>query len=74
MVHYLTQAIAVLLLEVTCEAVHFPRDRQDMVPSLKKLLRWLRCMRKNNAMAVRAYSVSFSLLQKLVEHIHLVSS
>ncbi|KAJ4326003.1 hypothetical protein N0V94_000368 [Neodidymelliopsis sp. IMI 364377] len=48
MVHVVMQALVVLLLEIVYEDMHFPEDRQEVVPSLKKLLRWLRVMRVNN--------------------------
>jgi hypothetical protein len=66
------QALTVLLLEISYEAIHFPHDRQDMVPSLKKLVRWLRVMKTNNGMANRAYIITMNLLQKLVIHINIV--
>lgn len=42
-----------------------------MVPSLKKLVRWLRVMKTNNGMANRAYIIAMNLLQKLVIHINI---
>lgn len=72
MVHFLMQAVTVLLLEISYDAVQFPRDRQETIPSLKKLLRWLRAMRTNNPMARRAYQIAFDLLQKMVANIDVV--
>jgi hypothetical protein len=66
------QALTVLLLEISYEAIHFPLDRHEMVPSLKKLVRWLRVMKTNNGMANRAYIITMNLLQKLVIHISIV--
>jgi hypothetical protein len=66
------QALTVLLLEISYEAIHFPQDRHEMVPSLKKLVRWLRVMKTNNGMANRAYIITMNLLQKLVIHISVV--
>ncbi|KAF2653941.1 hypothetical protein K491DRAFT_495193 [Lophiostoma macrostomum CBS 122681] len=71
MVHYITQALAVLLLEVSFHEAYLPRDSHDIIPALKKLLRWLRAMRNNNAMAIRAYDVSFRLLQRVATHVDL---
>jgi hypothetical protein len=73
MVHVIMQALVVLLLEVVLESMYFPDDRQEVIPSLKKLLRWLRIMRVNNKMAVRAYSISLGLLKKLTSNIKVVS-
>jgi hypothetical protein len=73
MVHVIMQALVVLLLEVVHEALHSPEGRQELVPSLKKLLRWLRVMRVSNRMAVRAYTISLSLFKKLVTTVKIVS-
>lgn len=73
MVHVIMQALVVLLLEVVLESTYFPDDRQEVIPPLKKLLRWLRIMRVNNRMAVRAYSISLGLLKKLASKINVVS-
>ncbi|KAH7078360.1 fungal-specific transcription factor domain-containing protein [Paraphoma chrysanthemicola] len=63
MVHTIMQSLVVLLLEVSYEAVFFPHDRQDVLPSLKKLVRWLRAMRTSNGMARRAYTLVVNLLK-----------
>lgn len=73
MLHVIMQALMVLLLEIALESGHFPQDRQDIVPSVKKLLRWLRVMRVNNRMAIRAYSLSLGILNQLAPIIKLVS-
>lgn len=74
MVHVIMQALVVLLLEIVLEAKYFPDDRLDVIPPLKKLLRWLRIMRMNNGMAVRAYSLSLALMKKLASTIQFVSA
>ncbi|KAH6620058.1 fungal-specific transcription factor domain-containing protein [Boeremia exigua] len=62
MTHIIMQALVVLCLEI---AAYNSDDPQGLIPSLKILLRWLRIMSVNNGMAVRAYSISTGLLQKL---------
>ena len=74
MIHVIMQALVVLCLEMVLKAMHFPDDRQDLIPSLKKLLHWLRIMRVSNEMAVRAYSISAGLLKKLTCTIKIVSA
>lgn len=59
-VHYVMQAIAILLLEACYEA-----DGLDVLPALKKLVRWLRALRASNGMANRAYTITVDLLRKL---------
>ncbi|KAF3045477.1 hypothetical protein E8E12_006913 [Didymella heteroderae] len=69
LVHIVMQALVVLLLEIVLEQRYFPDDRLEVVSPLKKLLRWLRIMRANNEMAVRAYSLSLALMKKLASNI-----
>ncbi|KAF2632592.1 hypothetical protein BU25DRAFT_453799 [Macroventuria anomochaeta] len=59
------QALGGLLLEIMLESKYFPDDRQDVIPSLKELLRQLRIMRVNNGMAVRTYFSLLGLTKKL---------
>lgn len=73
MVHNIMQSLTVLLLEVSMEPAHFPQDRADIVPSLKKLVRWLRALRSTNGVAKRAYSIVLNLLKFLVTTISIVS-
>ena len=58
--HYVMQAIAILLLEACIEV-----DGMDILPALKKLVRWLRALRASNSMANRAYTITVDLLRKL---------
>ncbi|KAJ4984132.1 C6 transcription factor [Stagonosporopsis vannaccii] len=66
MTHVIMQSLVVLCLEIVLQAMCASEDRQGLLPSLKKLLRWLRVMRVNNNMAVRAYAISVGLLKKLM--------
>ncbi|KAF2709484.1 hypothetical protein K504DRAFT_481868 [Pleomassaria siparia CBS 279.74] len=70
-VHNIMQAITVLLLELSYGVNRFPKDLQDTVPSLKKLVRWLRVMKINNGVANRAYAITMNLLQKLIININI---
>ncbi|KAL1591331.1 hypothetical protein SLS60_012075 [Paraconiothyrium brasiliense] len=69
-VHYLMQALTVLLLEMSYGTVHFPKDGQEIMPSTKKLLRWLRAMKKNDPLAQRAYTIAFELVQRVASQSH----
>lgn len=60
-VHYVMQAVAILLLEACYEA-----EGLDVLPALKKLVRWLRALRYSNRTANRAYTITVDLLRKLV--------
>jgi hypothetical protein len=73
MVHTIMQSLVILLLEISYDAVYFPQDRQDVMPSLKKLVRWLRSMRSSNGMARRAYTLVVNLLRVQVTTIKMVS-
>ncbi|KAI8937846.1 hypothetical protein NX059_005536 [Plenodomus lindquistii] len=66
MVHNIMQSIVVLLLEISLRGKHFPEDRHEIIPPLKKLIRWLRTMRVTNDVAGRAYPIAFNLLKKMV--------
>lgn len=61
-VHYLMQSIAILLLEACYEA-----DGMDILPSLKKLVRWLRVLRASNRTAKRALIITVDLLKKMAK-------
>lgn len=73
MVHAIMQSLAVLLLELTYEASYSSYNQQEILPSLKKLVRWLRVMQAKNAMAKRAYSIAMHLLRASASKIRMVS-
>lgn len=73
MVHVIMQALLILILEIRNDSSNFPEDHQNVVPSLMKLIAWLRVMRSNNGMARRAYSIILALMKKLASHINIVS-
>ncbi|KAH7108881.1 fungal-specific transcription factor domain-containing protein [Dendryphion nanum] len=69
-VHNLMQALIVLLLEMSYGAVHFPEDGKEILPSIKKLIRWLSTMAKNNEVAGRAYTMALRVLQGLAPRLN----
>lgn len=72
-VHYLVQAMAILMLEMCYEADNPNSEQSETVMSLKKLVETLRELRTSNRMARRAYSIIVDLLKKLVARIKIVS-
>lgn len=64
MTHHLMQALTVLLLELFCDSVHDP-ESEEILPKVKKLIRRLRVLRKNDEVAGRAHNVGFGVLQDL---------
>ncbi|KAF2175859.1 hypothetical protein K469DRAFT_723784 [Zopfia rhizophila CBS 207.26] len=70
LVHNLMQALTVLLLEMSYGTVHFPQNGEEILPSIKKLIRWLRTMKENNKMAERAYTMAFEILQRLAPRVN----
>jgi len=64
-VHNLMQALIVMLLEMSYGTVHFPEDGKEILASVKKLIRWLKAMAKNNPIAERAYTVAFGMLHRV---------
>ncbi|KAF2000680.1 hypothetical protein P154DRAFT_575736 [Amniculicola lignicola CBS 123094] len=68
-VHNIMQALTILMLEIAFEPASFPQDKQLMLPSLKKLVHWLREMGNNYTLAKRAYQIGFDLLKKTVANV-----
>jgi hypothetical protein len=71
-VHYVMQSLAVLLLKISYNSSATP-DTTDAMPTIEKLIRWLRELRPSNGMARRAYAIAFDLLQKMVVRTNIVS-
>ncbi|KAF2187211.1 hypothetical protein K469DRAFT_738344 [Zopfia rhizophila CBS 207.26] len=69
LVHNLMQALTVLLLEMSYGTVHFHPNGEEILFSVKKLIRWLRAMKENNQMAERAYAMAFGILQRLAPRV-----
>jgi len=67
------QSLGVLLLEAMYDASHSTHDGKEVMPSLKKMVRWLRAMRQSNEVAHRAYVQVMELLRTLVTRNPLVS-
>jgi hypothetical protein len=68
-VHSLMQALVVLLLEMSYGTVYSLEDGEEMLASIKKLIRSLRCMGRNNTAAERAYTVAFQVLRGLASRL-----
>jgi hypothetical protein len=64
-VHFLMQAMAVLLLEAMYGNLHKSRAAKDegILKPIIKLLSWLGAMRPRNPVATRAYNIVFGLLK-----------
>jgi hypothetical protein len=58
------QAMVVLLLETSYQCSHLKtQNNVDVSKSIKKLVRWLKCMRSDNDIAGQAYKVVTDLLK-----------
>lgn len=58
------QAMAVFLLEMSYGGVHMTkRDNEDIPKCIKRLVRWLRSMRRVDGVASRAYKVVIGILK-----------
>lgn len=57
------QSIAVLLLEMAYKAGDTNTDAISVVPSIRKLMRWLQAMKNNDPVAARAYEVVWRILK-----------
>ncbi|KAF2868236.1 hypothetical protein BDV95DRAFT_610203 [Massariosphaeria phaeospora] len=56
-VHYIMQALAVFLLEIHFRKEHTMIHKDDISVCARKLLHWLRVLRKTDSLANRAYNV-----------------
>lgn len=65
LVHTLMQALTILLLEMSYRPIRHPQNDETILPFTKKLIRWLRTMKRNNQVAKRAYHLTFEILQRL---------
>ncbi|KAF2116608.1 fungal-specific transcription factor domain-containing protein [Lophiotrema nucula] len=63
-VHYLMQAVSVLLLALS-QSSSTPQDRAQLSAYVKKLVRWLRSMQ--DPLAERAYQMAFSTFEAVAE-------
>jgi hypothetical protein len=70
MTHHLMQALTVLLLELSYDTVHDP-ESEAIVPRVKKLIRWLRVLKRSNRVAGRAHDLGFGVLQDLSSRLNI---
>jgi hypothetical protein len=63
-VHYMMQAIAVFLLEMSFKGTDTTPNGEELSESMEKLVRWLRFMSSRNAVAKRAYNVVMDIIIK----------
>lgn len=69
-VHNIMQAISVFMLEMSYSATHMPERAVEILWNVKKLIRWLRKMSEDDAVANRAYRISIELLPKVAIRVH----
>jgi hypothetical protein len=63
-VHYMMQAIAVFLLEMSFQGPDTTYNGEKLSKSTEKLVKWLRFMSSRNAVAERAYNVVMGIIVK----------
>jgi hypothetical protein len=56
------QSVAVLLLELSYSGQGMKKENSSVIPSISKLIRWLKAMQDNNPVAARAYGVVREIL------------
>jgi hypothetical protein len=62
--HLVMQAMVVFLLETSYQCSHLKtQNNDDVSKSIKKLVRWLQCMRSDNDIADQAYKVVTDILK-----------
>lgn len=67
LLHYLAQAAAVLLLELSLDSQHFPGESTEVVNYLRKAMAYLWCMTENSFSAYRAWRILRKLLSEVAE-------
>jgi len=65
--HYVAQATAVLLLELSLDGRHFPTETTEVVNSLRKAMAYLWRMTKTSLSAYRAWRIFRRLLSAVSE-------
>jgi hypothetical protein len=59
------QAMAVFLLEIAQGQRNSSRERDGIPVYIKKLTKWLRCLREDQAVAERAYKVAIGVMKSI---------
>lgn len=67
--HYLMQAVTVLLLELAYRSQHVPEKATMVSKAAKKALDWLLTLSKNNMASERAWKLCDGLIRRLAPHI-----
>lgn len=67
--HYLMQAVTVLLLELAFRAQHVPEKATMVSKAAKKALDWLSTLSKTNMASERAWKLCDGFLRRLAPHI-----
>ncbi|PVI05466.1 hypothetical protein DM02DRAFT_496722, partial [Periconia macrospinosa] len=64
LVHDIMQSLTVLLLELSYQCTHMLNEKARIVPRTKKLVHWLRAMRKTDPSSERAYTVVINIIRQ----------
>lgn len=67
LLHYIAQAAAVLLLELSLGSQHFPNESAEVVNYLRKAMAYLWCMTENSFSAYRAWGIFRKLLSDVAD-------
>ena len=64
-VHYLTQAAVVLMLELSFRADHMPNEAEEILESARKAVCWLNAMAAESIAARRSWKICDEMLRKV---------
>jgi hypothetical protein len=67
LLHYIAQAAAVLLLELSLDSQHFPGETSEVVKCLRKAMAYVWCMTESSFSAYRAWAILRKLLSEIAE-------
>lgn len=65
LLHYLMQAVTVLMLELAIRSDHMPNEAEEILNCAKKAVRWLNKMSDESIAAQRAWKISNEMLIKV---------
>lgn len=68
-VHYLMQAVTVLILELSFRASHMPNEAEEILESARKAVCWLNAMAVESVAARRAWKICDEMLRKVAPKI-----
>lgn len=71
LIHYVMQALTVMILELSFNSVHLPEEKINLLQLSKKCIRWLDRTSRHSVASHRAWQLCDSALRRLAEPLNL---